>query len=148
MKNICNKSVLVIDDNAGMLRALDKVLRGEGAVVTCAECAGDALEILTGRKLKIDLVITDLQMPFMPGVLTGVSVVYAIHENFPALPVIVLTAFGSADVHDECLRRGAAAFLEKPLDTPELLNVVEGVLASQQCRQVSGQSGASGGDAM
>ena len=42
----------------------------------------------------------------------------------------MLTAFGSPDVKAECLRQGAAAFLEKPLDTAALLDVIEGVFAS------------------
>jgi len=123
MNKLRNKSVLIVDDNPGMLRALDKVLAGEGANVTCAAWAGDAIEILAARRNRVDLVITDLRMPF----LTGITVVYAIHEVFPALPVIVLTAYGSADVKSECLRQGAAAFLEKPLDTPQLLAAIEGV---------------------
>jgi len=125
-KNIRNKSVLVVDDDARMLRALDRVLTGEGAVVTCAEWAGDAIDILTERRKRIDLVITDLRMPFV----SGLTAVYAIHKIHPKLPVIVLTAFGGPDVKAECFRQGAAAFLEKPLDTPQLLNVVEGVFAS------------------
>jgi two-component system response regulator HydG len=128
MKELRDKSVLVVDDDPGMLRALDKVLSREGAVVTCAACAADAVEILTGRKKRIDLVITDLRMPFV----TGITVLYAIHEIFPALPVIVLTALGSPDVKSECLHQGAAAFLEKPLDTPQLLTAIAGVFASQQ----------------
>ena len=128
MKKLRNKSVLIIDDNPGMLRALDKVLTGEGADVTCAAWAGDAIEILTARRKRVDLVITDLRMP----ILTGITVVYAIHEIFPGLPVIVLTAFGSADVKSECLRQGAVAFLEKPLDTPQLLTAIEGVFESQK----------------
>ncbi len=128
MKKLRDKSVLIVDDDPGMLRALDKVLTGEGAVVTRADCAGSAVEVLTGREKTIDLVITDLRMPFV----TGITVLYAIHEIFPALPVIVLTAFGSADVKAECLRQGAAAFLEKPLDTPQLLTAVEGVFALQR----------------
>jgi len=123
MKKLQNKSVLIIDDDPGMLRALDKVLTGAGADVTCAAWAGDAIETLTARRNRVDLVITDLRMP----ILTGLTVVYAIHEIFPALPVIVLTAFGSADVKSECLRQGAVAFLEKPLDTPQLLAAIEGV---------------------
>jgi len=126
MKKLRNKSVLIVDDDPGMLRALDKVLTGEGADVTSAEWAGDAIEILTARRKKMDLVITDLRMP----ILTGMTVVYAIHEVFPALPVIVLTAFGSPYVKAECLRQGAVAFLEKPLDTPQLLAAIEAVFAS------------------
>ena len=127
MNNTCNKSVLIIDDDARMLRALEKALAGEGYKVTCATLVAEAIEILTQRKTPVDLVITDLQMPFMTGVLTGMTMVYAIHQIFPALPVIVLTAFGSPDVKAECLRQGVAAFLEKPLDTPHLLNTIEGV---------------------
>jgi two-component system response regulator HydG len=127
-RNVRNKSILIIDDDPGILRALDKVLTSEGADVIGAECAGDAVEILTGRKKRIDLVITDLRMPFV----TGLMVLYAIHEIFPALPVIVLTAFGRPDVRSECLNQGAAAVLEKPLDTTQLLTAIEGVLTSRK----------------
>lgn len=126
MKNIRNKSVLIVDDDARMLRALKKVLTNEGAVITCAEWAGDAIDILTERKKRIDLVITDLRMPFV----SGMTAVYAIHKVLPELPIIVLTAFGSPDVKAECLRQGATAFLEKPLDTPQLLDVIEEVFFS------------------
>jgi len=126
IKNIRNKSVLIVDDDARMLRALDRVLTNEGAVTTCAEWAGDAIDVLTERKKRVDLVITDLRMPFV----SGMTAVYAIHKILPELPIIVLTAFGSPDVKAECLRQGAIAFLEKPLDTPQLLNVIEGVFAS------------------
>jgi DNA-binding NtrC family response regulator len=128
MKRLGGKSILIIDDNAGMLRALDKVLTGEGASVISSAWAADAIEILTARQEWIDLVITDLRMPL----LTGMTVVYAVHEVFPELPVIVLTAFGSPDVKDECLRQGAMAVLEKPLNTSQLLNVIEDVFASQK----------------
>ena len=128
MKNIRNKSVLVIDDDRGLLRALEKVLHGEGAHVICAEEAGEAIEFLARRKVRIDLVITDLQMPL----LSGVTVVYALHRICPATPVIVLTAFGGPELKAECFQEGAAAFLEKPLDTPQLLAAIKGVLARQK----------------
>jgi DNA-binding NtrC family response regulator len=128
MKKLHNKSILIIDDDAGMLRALDKVLTGEGATVTCAGCAEDALELLTARQKRMDLVITDLRMPFV----TGLTVLYAIHEIFPALPVIVLTAFGSPDVKAECISQGAAGILEKPLDTPQLLAAIEDVFSPRK----------------
>lgn len=126
MKNIHDKSILVIDDDARILRALEKILSGEGCMVTCATWLGDAIEILTGQQRRIDLVITDLRMPFV----TGITGIYAIHNLLPRLPIIVLTAFGSPDVKAECLRQGARAFLEKPLDTPHLLGAVEEVFAS------------------
>jgi two-component system NtrC family response regulator len=128
MKKLSHKRILVIDDDAGMLRALEKVLTGEGAEVTSAAWAGDGIEMLTERQQHMDLVITDLRMP----ILSGITVVYAIHKVFPYLPVIVLTAFGSPELQAECLRLGAAAFLEKPLDTRQLLQALQRVLASQE----------------
>jgi len=124
MSDLSGKSILVIDDDPGMLRALDKVLSGEGAAVTTAGWAGDAIDILTKRERVFNLVITDLRMPFV----SGVTVAYAIHEIFPQLPVIVLTAFGSPDVRDVCREQGAAAFLEKPLDSEELIRTVREAL--------------------
>ncbi len=127
MGRIRSKSILVVDDDAGMLRALEKVLRSEGAVVTTAKWAGDAIEVLTQRQKQIDLVITDLMMPQI----SGPMLVFAIHDIFPALPVIVLTAFGAPDVKAACYEQGAAAFLEKPLDTGQLLAAIESVFARQ-----------------
>lgn len=120
MKNLCDKAVLIVDDDARMLRALDKVLTSEGCQVTCAGWAGDAIDVLTEEKKQFDLVITDLRMPFV----TGITVVYAIHKMLPDLPIVVLTAFGGPDVKAECLRQGAVAFLEKPLDSQHLLDVI------------------------
>lgn len=125
-KAICNKCILVIDDDVRMLRALEKVLTSEGAVVKRAEWGGDAVDIMTKMREQIDLVITDLRMPLF----SGMTVLYAIHQIFPKLPVIVLTAFGSPEVREESLRQGAVAFLEKPLNSQRLLDVVNRALMS------------------
>jgi CheY-like chemotaxis protein len=123
MNQLRDKSVLIIDDDLAMLRALKKVLGGEGWTVICAASLVDAIGILGDQKSRIDLVVTDLLMPNIPGI-TGL---HGIHHLFPALPVIVLTACSESDVRDECLSRGASAFLVKPLDAPHLLSVVRTV---------------------
>ena len=128
VKGILNKNILVADDDDRVLRALDKVLTSEGAAVTATKWAGDAIEVLARRDKSIDLVITDLRMPLV----TGLTLVYSIHQIFPALPVIVLTAFGNAELRAECLRQGAAAFLEKPLETSQLLAAIENVFSAQE----------------
>lgn len=130
---LLNKAVLVIDDDTDLLRALKKVLSAAGADVTCTEWAGDALDIMTKRQTPIDLVITDLRMPLV----TGMTVVYSIHRMFPAVPVVVLTAFGSTELRDICLREGAADFLEKPMDTPQLLAALERVIKAQPARELA-----------
>ena len=140
MKNLRDKSILVVDDDTRWLRALDNVLTGEGASVTGANWAGDVLDILTARKVQFDLLITDLRMPFV----SGLTVVYSARKMFPALPIIVLTAFGSPEVKAECLRQGAAALLQKPLDTAALLDVIEEVFTSHQALPEPAQLGREG----
>jgi DNA-binding NtrC family response regulator len=127
-KNIHHKSVLVVDDDERMLRALDRVLTGEGATVICSSWAGGAIGILTEKKTRVDLVIIDLCMPFI----SGLTAVYAIHSHFPKLPIVILTGFGSPKVRDECLNQGAVAFLEKPLDASVLIEAVKGALSPQE----------------
>jgi len=128
MNHICNKSVLIIEDDRRMASALEKVLVGEGAVVSRADWGGDAIGIMKERDRRIDLLITDLRMPFV----SGLTVVFAVHRAYPELPIIVLTAFGSPVVKAECIRQGATAFLEKPLDTPHLLEEIEKIFVSQK----------------
>jgi DNA-binding NtrC family response regulator len=128
MNNVNKKTILVIDDDAAMLRALSKVLSGEGAVVASARWAGEIMERLADNQGHFDLIITDLRMP----ILNGRSVLGAVKAALPEVPVIVMTAFGSPEVEAECLEKGAAAFLEKPLDTPQLLAAINGVFAAQK----------------
>jgi len=65
-------------------------------------------------------------------IISGKQAVYVIHRYYPKLPIVVLTAFGSPTVRDECLRDGAAAFLEKPLDAAALTDAVRGALPPQE----------------
>jgi two-component system response regulator GlrR len=127
-KDINNRSVLVVDDDERMLRALDKVLTNEGATVTCSSWAGGAIGILSEKTKRVDLVIIDLSMPFI----SGMTAVHVIHSHYPILPIVVLTAFGSPSVRAECLRQGAVAFLEKPLDSYALVHAVTEALSPQE----------------
>jgi DNA-binding response OmpR family regulator len=124
MTGLRNKSILVIDDDASLLRALKKVLCGEGAVVTTADRGGDGLELLSKRDKRFDLVITDLQMPFV----SGFTVARVLRETFPTLPVVVLTAFANPEVRAACLEQGAVALLEKPVGSQELIAALEAVV--------------------
>ena len=128
MTNINGKSVLVVDDDAAMLRALQKVLTAEGASVATASWAGEIMVRLDENQGRVDLVITDLRMP----ILNGQSVLRAVKAALPEVPVIVITAFGSPEKRAECWRDGTAGFLEKPLDTPQLLAVIDKVISARE----------------
>jgi len=125
MKSIHGKSILVIDDDAAMLRALGKVLSSEGAVVATASWVGELMERLAEKQGSVDLIITDIRMPVMD----GRSILGAVKAALPEVPVIVITAFATPEARTECEAAGAADFLEKPLDTPQLLAAIERALS-------------------
>lgn len=136
---ISNKSVLVVDDDERMLRALHKVLTGEGATVMCSSWAGSAIGVLTEKRKTVDLMIVDLSMPMI----SGLTTVQAVHNYYPQLPIIVLTAYGSPEVKAECMQQGAVAFLEKPLDSRVLIDAVRCALKENEASQ-HGEKGREG----
>jgi DNA-binding NtrC family response regulator len=121
------KSVLVIDDDAAMLRAVSKVLSREGYSVMGAANLDAAIDQLTKWRQAVDLVITDLRMPPF----SGIGALDVVQMALPHVPVIVITAFGSPETKTEALRRGACAFLEKPLDTAQLVDAIEHALSAR-----------------
>ncbi|HUJ72634.1 MAG TPA: response regulator [Verrucomicrobiae bacterium] len=126
MAKIGNKSVLVIDDDVGMLRALNKVLTSEGCMVASASSSEAAVKFLSSGQHCFDLIITDLRMP----VIDGMGILHGVKQAYPDVPVIIITAFGSPAVKMESYQLGATAFLEKPVDTERLLATIDRALAA------------------
>jgi two-component system NtrC family response regulator len=124
MAKFDNTSVLVIDDDVRMLRALNKVLSSEGCLVANASSAAAAVEFLGSAEHYFDLIITDLRMP----AIDGMGVLRAVKTTYPDMPVIIITAFGSPGAKAESYQLGASAFLEKPVDTHQLLATIDRVL--------------------
>lgn len=121
-----NASILLVDDNAELLKALAKVLEKEGYAVVTQPSATDALRHVNTTKQKFDLVITDVSMPGM----NGLGLLAAYKTAFPRTPVIVITAFGDWGQYMEALREGAFEYLSKPLDKNELLSTVRRALTT------------------
>ena len=131
MENLRNKSVLVVDDDPGMLRAMMKVLAKEGMQVTGLSDPTAVVTTLAESELRFDLVITDLRMPTFSwrGVL-------ALASAFPKLSVIIITAFGGPLVEAQALQLGAFAFLEKPVAAADLVDVVKRAIEASPIREV------------
>jgi len=124
MSDLRNKSVLVVDDDQGMLRAMTRVLSKEGMRVTGVSDPTVVVSKLMESETRFDLVITDLRMPMFSG-----RGVLALASALPELPVIIITAFGGPDAEAQAIRLGAFAFLEKPVAAAELIDVVKRALA-------------------
>jgi two-component system response regulator HydG len=110
--------ILVVDDEANILEALQKVLRKEGFDVLVAHDGRQALATL--RKESVDVMITDLRMPGM----TGEELLKATKKILPEVEVIVMTAYGTVENAVEAMKLGAYDFLSKPLKRANIVAAV------------------------
>jgi two-component system, OmpR family, response regulator len=107
--------VLVIDDDAKLLRLLGRALRLAGFDVSTAATGLRGLEL--ARDAAIKLIVLDLVLPDVD----GLSILDQLREHQPGCEVLVLS--GLADVHSKvrCLEVGACDYMTKPFDLPELV---------------------------
>ncbi len=115
--------ILIVDDEPSIRRVLAAHLRRDGYHVDAAEHGGQAIEQLEARPYQ--LVVTDLQMPE----LGGLELLAWCRREIPAIPVIIITAFGTVHSAVEALKLGAHDYITKPFDLTELRNVIGKALA-------------------
>ena len=121
--------ILVIDDEASILNMLKVLLSIEGHQVVAHQEAASAMELVCQEDF--DLVITDLRMT----PINGIEVLKYVREQRPALPVIIMTAYGQVETAIESMQVGAFEYLKKPFRAADLLSTVRKALemsASQQ----------------
>jgi len=114
--------ILLVDDDVGLLKLLAMRLNAAGYSVDTAESGEQALALMGASQPK--LIITDLRMDGMD----GMGLYNAVHERYPALPLIILTAHGTIPEAVEATKRGVFGFLTKPFDSKGLLRSVEQAL--------------------
>ena len=115
--------LLVVDDDADMLRLLSMRLTGAGYQVTAVTSAESAL-----TQLEIEhpqLVLSDVRLPGRD----GLQLFDEIRKRHPTLPVILLTAHGTIPDAVEATARGVFTYLTKPYDARELLDKIAQALA-------------------
>ncbi len=115
--------VLIVDDDADLLRLLGMRLTAAGYQVSSAETAETALQLVATDRPQ--LVISDVQLPGAD----GLTLFERIRERHPALPVILLTAHGTIPDAVEATARGVFTYLTKPFDGRVLLDKVAQALA-------------------
>lgn len=123
-----NKKILIADDEINMLLVLEAMLRKEGFSVLKAADGLEALELL--EKEEVDVVVTDLRMPG----LDGLGLLNRVTEEYPRIPVIIITAHGTVDTAVEALKKGAFDYITKPFDREDLLNVIHKAHRSRKIR--------------
>jgi CheY-like chemotaxis protein len=117
--------ILIVDDEEVVRQVVRKVLEAEGYLVLEAEGGVEALEVLAGRNLRVDLVLTDATMRGMD----GWELVRVIGAILPGLPTILMT--GWAVPPAEKLPASPTAVLQKPFAPAMLTERVRHVLAAR-----------------
>ncbi len=110
--------VLVVEDDASARSALAELLRDEEYRV---ETAADGLEALARVEAEApDIVLTDLRMPRMD----GLELMRQLRAGDSDAAVVVMTAFGAADLTAAAMKEGAADYLTKPVKLADLVLVL------------------------
>ena len=119
--------ILIIDDDQQLGLSFAKILSQEGYQPANAFTGRDGIDSV--KKNPPDLVILDIRLPDMG----GLQVFEVIHELFPKLPVIIITAYSSTETAIGAIQKGAFDYIYKPFDVPEMLLVIEKAVAAGIC---------------
>ncbi|HQN08452.1 MAG TPA: sigma-54 dependent transcriptional regulator [Thermoanaerobaculia bacterium] len=112
--------ILLVEDRESLRSMLAETLGGEGYRVEAVATGDEAVRRLSeGRRYA--LVLTDLKLPGAD----GLAVLDAALANDPSVPVVLLTGYGTVETAVAAMKRGAADFLNKPVDVDLLLLLVK-----------------------
>lgn len=117
------KTALTVDDSKTIREMVSFTLKGAGYEVAEAEDGVKALEVMKSKK--IDVVITDLNMPNM----NGLELIKAIRANpsYASVPILMLTTEGDANKKVEGKNAGATGWIVKPFQPDKLVEVIKKV---------------------
>jgi len=121
-------SILVIDDEQGILETLRILLRNEGFDVTIAQGGKAGLEQLKGSAP--DIVLTDVKMPGVG----GLDILAAVKEQDPVTPVVLMTAQASLQTAIQALNLGAFRYIQKPFSNDDMVAVCKLAAEHRQLR--------------
>ena len=121
--------VLVADDDRSILDILRLGLQVKGYEVLTASDGRAALQVL--ERSHPDLVFLDIEMPQ----LTGIEVLKRLRKNWPALPVIIMTAHGTIRLAVDAMKEGATEFITKPFEMEQLVLVIQKALEREGMRR-------------
>lgn len=127
--------VWIIDDDKSIRWVLEKALQQSGIETDCFE-SGDKALAQIGHK-QPDAIISDVRMPGID----GLSLLSRLHQEYPELPFIIMTAHSDLDSAVSAYQGGAFEYLPKPFDVDEAVAVTQRALAhSREQKEEGGES--------
>jgi two-component system NtrC family response regulator len=124
-----SSNILVLDDERNYLLILETLLGEAGYKVTALNDPEMALAYL--EESEVDVVVTDMKMPK----LSGRDILEHVKRDYPHIPVLIMTAYGSIESAVEIMRMGAFDYITKPFSNDELLLSVSNAVQLANARQ-------------
>jgi CheY-like chemotaxis protein len=132
-------TVLVAEDMLANQKVVAAILRKRGHRVLIARDGREAVDLF--RREKFDVVLMDVQMPEMDGLEATVAMRQQEKERGESVAIIAMTAHAMRGDREKCLQAGMDAYLAKPIDVHELLELVEGVATGSRIGPGAADSG-------
>lgn len=114
------KQILIVEDDKPSTILLTALLSRTGAKLYFATNGQQAVDIVKSNN-SIDLILMDIKLEGM----SGIQASAVIHKHNPNIPIIAQTACVMAGVKEKCLAAGCLAYISKPIDAYELLQVID-----------------------
>ena len=129
-----NAEVWVVDDDKSIRWVLEKSLQRESIPVTVFSSADDALRTL--KTIQPSIIFSDIRMPGTD----GFEFLQALQQDYPEIPVIIMTAHSDLDTTVTAFKSGAFEYLPKPFDITEVVEVAKRAMEQRE-QQVPADSG-------
>ena len=140
MSTVTNpKTLLVVDDDRVILKALSSGLSARGFVVLTAQERSEALAATRGSRP--DLIIIDVNFPrevgHGSGAWDGLALMSWIRQLFGSIPVVVISETGTDEIKGRAMAAGACRFFPKPVDIEALLGAVHEALRGHSIQEAA-----------
>ncbi len=126
------RPIWVVDDDHSIRWVLEKALAREGLPCTAFSNVRDALEHLEEEVPQV--LVSDIRMPGK----SGLELLQKVHERYPDLPVIIMTAYSDLESAVSAFQGGAFEYLPKPFDIDKAVELIQRAVAESQ-REVAGE---------
>lgn len=125
-----NPAILVVDDDPFIRESISTLLGEYNYSAVACESAGEAMDRL--REDKIDVVLTDIEMPGT----TGIEFLGGVRAVYPEIPVILMTGFAELDMAVDAIKKGAFDFIIKPYSPDYLVHAIEKAVSHRRLSQI------------
>ncbi len=129
-KNSSDNPILIVDDEMSVLKSIELTLRSRGFNnIVSMEDSRQVLPFV--NETTPELLILDLTMPGI----SGTEILKTMSEDYPEIPVIVVTGLNDVRIAVECMQTGAEDYLLKPIERSKLISSVEKVVELRNLRR-------------